>query len=521
MLNPSRILAPLTRIFSKSAGERRPEFDLPAVNIHVIRGEIPQGTVRSEYQVGMSKVTIVGDRYIINDPLIPEEDKEVLERTAARLLYLLPPEAIQSEDAFAKYAGLEDETLLYLLRREILGYGAYDVLMNDDNIEDIISWPGETSCKHKSFGTLRVNVELPEDDFNRHVEKFVHMAGKSISLYNPILSARLPTNDRLTVTYAREVSTRPSFAIRKFPNKPWSITSIMLMGTMTPEMAAYLMLMVKYKKSVLVCGPVGAGKTSLINALCSLIPAEDVVVTVEDTPELRLARSNWVSFVTRESLTVEERGEIGMFDLVRHALRQPADYIIVGEVRGEEGRVWAQAIATGHGGITSLHAETPDGALKRLITEPIRVSEGALSSLSTIIMLKGLKLADGRYVRRVIGIYDVRPGPPPTTAPLFKYNPITDSFEQAADPLESRAVEELYDYVSPQRLREEYDLYTIFLARLRDLAPSNPSLGSHVTVTELVQELYATGRMPKILRSGSQPQTLEARVRSVNCNEGD
>ncbi|MCX8203671.1 MAG: type II/IV secretion system ATPase subunit, partial [Nitrososphaeria archaeon] len=424
-------------------------------------------------------------------------------------LYVMPPEAIRDADAFARYASVEDEVLMYYLKREFLGYGAYDVLMNDENIEDIISWPGETSCVHKDFGTLKVNIALNEEEFERHVEKFVHMAGKSVSLYSPIISVRLPTNDRLSVTYAREVSSRPSFAIRKFPKRPWSITAIMLMGTLTPEMAAYLMMMVKYRKPVLICGPVGSGKTSLINALCSLIPAEEVVVTVEDTPELRLARRNWISLITRESMTVDEKGEINMFDLVRHALRQPAHHIIVGEVRGEEGRIWAQAVATGHGGITSLHAETPEGALERLKSDPINVSEGALASLSTIVTVKSVRLeraeafASAReriQARRVVGIYDIRPstGIPPRRwcEAIFKYEPQADSFSTVGNPLESKAVTDIAESVPLQALVEEYQLYTAFLRRLKDLAPSNPSFGSHVTVTELVQELYKTGRMP-------------------------
>ncbi|MGC8937120.1 MAG: type II/IV secretion system ATPase subunit, partial [Candidatus Methanomethylicaceae archaeon] len=362
----------LLQIFRKKpAGQRkrRMEFDLPAPQIRVLKGPVPEGRVKAQYKVGLSTVTIVGDRYVIVDPYLSEEDKARLERTASQLLFIIPSEAVRDEGLFKKYLeeyGITDEVTYYFLRREVLGYGPYDVLMNDENIEDIAAWPDGVTCSHKHFGTLFADISMPEEEFNRYIEKFVHISGKSVSLYNPLLSIRLPTKDRLTVTYGREASDRPSFAIRKFPRQPWSITSIMMMGSLTPEMAAWLMLLVKYKRALLVCGPVGSGKTSLINALCSLIPADQVVVTCEDTPELRLARQNWISFITRESSTVEAGGDIGMFDLVRHALRQPAQYIIVGEVRGEEGRVWAQAIATGHGGITSLHAETPEGALERL-----------------------------------------------------------------------------------------------------------------------------------------------------------
>ena len=497
--------------------KQRMEFDLPSLKISTLNSPVPEGRVKAKYKVGLSTVTIVNDQYIINDPYLSEEDYSQLEKVASQLLFLMPPEAARDEAAFRRHLeeyGVTDETLYYFLRREVLGYGVFDVLMQDDRIEDITAWPESTSVSHKDFGTLRTNISVPEQEFNRYVEKFVHMAGKSVSLYNPLLSIRLPTNDRLTVTYQREVSDRPSFSIRKFPKQPWSITSIMMMGTLTPEMAAWLMLMVKYKRAILVCGPVGSGKTSLINALCSLIPADQVVVTCEDTPELRLARQNWFSFITRESTTVEERGEIGMFELVKHALRQPANYIIVGEVRGEEGKVWAQAIATGHGGITSLHAETPEGAIERLRSDPINVAEGALRDLSTIVIMKTLHLkrpgGDTVRVRRVTGIYDLSPRDGGGVEPvcLFRYDPEADAFIKTLDPMASSTARRMAEFIPIERLEEEYRLYTRFLNSLFMLGHIHPELGSHVKVTELVWKLYSSGDLPEELVNLSQQAGL-------------
>jgi len=497
--------------------KQRMEFDLPSLKISTLNSPVLEGRVRAKYKVGLSTVTIVNDQYIINDPYLSEEEKSHLEKVASQLLFLMPPEAARDETAFRRHLeeyGVTDETLYYFLRREVLGYGVFDVLMQDDRIEDITAWPESTSVSHKDFGTLRTNISVPEQEFNRYVEKFVHMAGKSVSLYSPLLSIRLPTNDRLTVTYQREVSDRPSFSIRKFPKQPWSITSIMMMGTLTPEMAAWLMLIVKYKRAILVCGPVGSGKTSLINALCSLIPADQVVVTCEDTPELRLARQNWFSFITRESTTVEEKGEIGMFELVKHALRQPANYIIVGEVRGEEGKVWAQAIATGHGGITSLHAETPEGAIERLRSDPINVAEGALRDLSTIVIIKPLHVrrAGGTVkIRRVTGIYDLSPRDGGGVEPvcLFKYDPEADAFIKTLDPMASSTARRMAEFIPIERLGEEYRLYTRFLNSLFMLGHIHPELGSHVKVTELVWKLYASGDLPEELVNLSQQAGLE------------
>jgi len=506
--------------------KQRMEFDLPSLKISTLNSPVPEGRVKAKYKVGLSTVTIVNDQYIINDPYLSEEEKSQLEKVASQLLFLMPPEAARDEAAFRRHLeeyGVTDETLYYFLRREVLGYGVFDVLMQDDRIEDITAWPESTSVSHKDFGTLRTNISVPEQEFNRYVEKFVHMAGKSVSLYSPLLSIRLPTNDRLTVTYQREVSDRPSFSIRKFPKQPWSITSIMMMGTLTPEMAAWLMLIVKYKRAILVCGPVGSGKTSLINALCSLIPADQVVVTCEDTPELRLARQNWFSFITRESTTVEEKGEIGMFELVKHALRQPANYIIVGEVRGEEGRVWAQAIATGHGGITSLHAETPEGAIERLRSDPINVAEGALRDLSTIVIIKPLHVrrAGGTVkIRRVTGIYDLSPRDGGGVEPvcLFRYDPEADAFIKTLDPLESATARRMAEFIPIEKLEDEYRLYTRFLNSLFMLGHIHPELGSHVKVTELVWKLYASGDLPEELVNLIQQAGLELKPELRNSS---
>jgi flagellar protein FlaI len=478
-------------------------LEFPFLKINILNSPIPDGRIKAQYNVGLSTVTIIDDQYIINDPFISEEEKEKLEKISSQLLFSIPIYALKDENILREYLeklGVDNEVLYYFLRREILGYGVYDVLIQDDNIEDITAWPNGTTCNHKLFGSLKVNISMSESEFNKYIEKLVYLSGKSISLHNPMLSIRLSTNDRLTVTYAREVSDKPSFSIRKFPKQPWSITSIMMMRTISPEMAAWLMLLVKYKKAILVCGPVGSGKTSLINALCSLIPADQIIVTCEDTPELKLARQNWISLITRESSTIEEGGEIGMFDLVKHSLRYPASYIIVGEIRGEEGRVWAQAIATGHGGITSLHAETPEGAIERLKSDPINVAEGTLKELSTIVIMKSLyikNMGEKIKVKRVMGIYDINPLIKPIC--LFKYNSENDSFIKLRDPFASNTASKIMEFIPREKLIEEYQLYTKFLYLLSILGYKKPELTLHTKVTELVWKLYEYEDIPEEL----------------------
>lgn len=515
---------------AKAKGKKEAmRLELPSLSLAMFTAPPPEGKIRSRYQVGINTITIVGKDYHVQDPHIDDADLRHLKAIAPKLLFILPPEALGTPGALAKALaplGIDDPRLLAILSREISGFGLLEPLMNDDRIEDVMVWPEATLCNHRDFGTLRVNLALSEAEVNRYIEKLVHSSGKAVSLYNPIMSIRLPTNDRLTVTYQREVSDRPSFTVRKFPRQPWSIASVMVMGTLSPEMAAWLTTAVKHKKAILVCGPVGSGKTSLINALCSLIPADKVIVTVEDTPELRLARSNWFSLITRESMTVEEKGTIDMFSLVKHALRQPADYITVGEVRGEEGRIWAQAIATGHGGLTSLHAETPEGAIERLRSDPINVSDGALAALSTLVIQKAVPIKRGGDVlkaRRVIGVYDIAPKHwepeegtctepikevgPIKIIPVFKYNYAADSFACVTDPLKTHTAASISESIPEHQLSAEYALLRSFMSRLLQLVPANPALGDHAKVTTLMETLYDTSALPEEL---APPQRVAA-----------
>jgi flagellar protein FlaI len=293
---------------------------------------------------------------------------------------------------------------------------------------------------HSDYDKLISNIVLDENELNNYVEKLVYKSGKNISAFRPLLSIRSSDTTRLTVTYKKEIGHKgSSITIRKFPENPWSITRLIVKNTLDPMMAAWLMQLIENKKAILIIGGMGCGKTSLINGLCNCINERATIITVEDTPELRLAHPYWIPLITRESLTLDEKGSIDMFTLVKHALRMSGDYLIVGEVRGEEGRIWAQAIMTGHGGITSFHAETHNVAVERLINEPINVDVGSLASLHSIVNIKKYVLIkeDERgvprkvFVRRIAGIYDLEVQLERKKVKFYKmfsYDSIKDSF---------------------------------------------------------------------------------------------
>ncbi|WP_460123056.1 type II/IV secretion system ATPase subunit [Stetteria hydrogenophila] len=310
------------------------------------------------------------------------------------------------------------EKIEYYLIRDMLGYGKIDPLMKDPNIEDI-------SCDgvgrriyvwHRRYESIPTNIVFNnEDELDSLVVKLAHKAGKHVSVAFPIVDAILPEGHRLAATYRREVSmSGSSFTIRKFKEEPLSVIDLVREGTLSADLAAYFWLTMEYKSTGLIIGVTGAGKTTLLNALSTLLRPTIKVVTVEDTPELKLPLENWVQLVSRPSygLGAEKIGEITLYDLIKVSLRYRPDVIIVGEVRGEEAYVLFQAIATGHGGLTTLHAEHVDAAVKRLTSPPMNIPQSYIPLVNFVAAIKRVRLynPDGTYriARRVTDVWEIK-----------------------------------------------------------------------------------------------------------------
>jgi len=190
-------------------------------------------------------------------------------------------------------------------------------------------------------------------------------------------------------------------------------------------MAAYLWILVEAQTFMLIIGSMGAGKTTLLQALAGLIPSYYRVITIEDTPELRMLNPHWDSLITRASMPGEALTEIGLEDLLKFALRRRAEYIIVGEVRGREARLLAQAAALGHGTMTTFHADSPEAAVLRLQMEPISLPQLFLRLITSIVHVRRVPVYGGKVRRRVYSIVEVQDEDLVT---VFKLNPHDDSF---------------------------------------------------------------------------------------------
>jgi flagellar protein FlaI len=158
------------------------------------------------------------------------------------------------------------------------------------------------------------------------------------------------------------------------------------------NIAAYLWMLVDNKKSLMIIGSTGGGKTTILNAITGLINPSYKIFSVEDVAEINIAHENWFSLVSRSSFGLESQGEVGLFDLLKSGMRHRPDYILVGEIRGEEAYVLFQALATGHGGIATMHADDSEAAVRRLLQKPMDIPPAYIPLMNCIVSVKRVKL---------------------------------------------------------------------------------------------------------------------------------
>lgn len=349
-----------------------------------------------------------------------------IRRTAKRIIR-------EFQIRFTRTPSLSWSKIMYYIERDIIGYGLLDPIFRDRHIEDIsCNGPGKpVYVWHRKYESIPTNIDFPTaEELDEYIIKLAHMAGKHISVAYPVLDTILPGGHRLAATFKKEVSTAGStFTIRKFSESPITVVDMMLYKTISPELAAYFWLAMDYKLTTLVLGVTGAGKTSTLNAMATLLRPTYKIVTIEDTPELKLPHENWVQLVSRPSYIGSSVGEVSLFHLIKLALRYRPDVIIVGEVRGEEAYVLFQAIATGHSGITTLHAENIDAAVKRLASPPMNIPPSYIPLVNIALVIRRVQVRDERGrvrpARRITNVWEIRGYE--DYVEIAKWNPIEDT----------------------------------------------------------------------------------------------
>ena len=365
-----------------------------------------------------------------------ETDQEAptnLDGIAAR-----PEPAVLAEDTdtLTQY---QVEKLLYYLKRDFIGYERIDGIKHDVNVEDI-SCDGYNSpvfAYHSDYEQLITNVYHGKESLDDFVVKLAQRSGKGISKRQPQVDATLPDGSRAQLTLGQEVSDHgTNYTIRQFKDVPFTPVDLINWKTFSLEEMAFLWLCIENNKSLIFAGGTASGKTTSLNAVSLFIPSNAKIVSIEDTREVELPQRNWVASVTRPSFGEDEKGDIDEFDLLEAALRQRPDYIVMGEVRGEEGRTLFQVMSTGHTTYTTFHADNVGEVLKRFTTEPINVSKTLFTALD-LVSIQAQTRVNGRKVRRnrnitEINRYDAE-NDEINVSDVFQWEPEGDEFRQLTD----------------------------------------------------------------------------------------
>lgn len=328
------------------------------------------------------------------------------------------------------------DKLMYYFTRDFIYNGKIETLMRDHMIEDV-------SCDgpkvpiyiwHRKYESIPTNVIFDDPkELDSFVLKLAYLCGKHISIASPMVDGGLSDGSRVQLTYSQEVTRHGStFSVRRFRADPMTITDLISFNTLTSEMGAYLWYTMEKKACTLITGGTASGKTTTLNCISMFILPDDKIVTIEDTPELNIPHKNWISSIARVGFGVMgSTAEISLFDLLKAAMRQRPDFIIVGEVRGEEAFTLFQAMATGHGGLSSIHGDSVVAAIRRLESAPLNIPRTLLPTLNLVGTQSRLRLG-GRPVRRLTHLAEVL-GIDPSSGELdlndvFKWDARTDSF---------------------------------------------------------------------------------------------
>lgn len=446
------------KIVFKPKGERPL---LPAFKsiIHAVAEKdlIGDGTLINSYEVSGCKIYIVDaggeGLYIVDEPpvsddilkaytLIKEHIEEAIEPTKVVNVHKFIEDTIWGAATMLgilKIVTQHFDVLKYYLTRDIFGYGPIHIPMIDPKVEEVkVEGPNiPVAVVHRDISHyywLNTNIEFTDPlDLQDFVMRLAAKSGIVLSTAFPVAEGRSPEGHRITVSLGEISGRGSSFVIRKFPREPLTMPFLIANNTFSPLMAAYMWLIVESLGSFLIIGAMASGKTTTLQSIMTLAPPDFSITTIEDTPELRFPHTHWDPLYTRHTYSIgTEALEIGLFDLVKASLRRRGQYVIVGEVRGEEAYNLVQSIATGSGGACTFHASDIESALMRLTSPPINIQPSFMALIWCVILMKRVQRPDGRFVRRVANIWEIEPKWDPVKGiryrEIFSWDAITDKF---------------------------------------------------------------------------------------------
>lgn len=353
----------------------------------------------------------------IHDRLLDKLDLSVLDRIDPSIL---KPELKGIVDRILRedfpslpLNAFETDRLFTEIVDEVMGFGPLEPLLQDPTISDILVNTYKQIYVER-FGKLEpTDVRFKDDAHLRKIiDKIVSAVGRRIDESSPMVDARLQDGSRVNAVIPPLALDGPLLSIRRFSVDPYELEDLIEFKTLIPEVGELLKGIVKARLNVLISGGTGSGKTTLLNVLSRFIPADERIVTIEDSAELQLKQEHVVRLETRPA-NIEGKGEVTQRELVINSLRMRPDRIIVGEVRGKESFDMLQAMNTGHdGSLTTIHANSPRDALMRLETMvamanfeiPGEFMRRYISSALNVV-IHTARLTDG--TRKVISIQEI------------------------------------------------------------------------------------------------------------------
>jgi len=297
---------------------------------------------------------------------------------------------------------------------DILGNGPLEPLLRDPEVSEIMV-SGFDKIYIERGGRLE-HTDLAfqsEEHLRKTIERIVGKVGRRIDESSPLVDARLRDGSRVNAVIAPIALDGASLTIRKFFKEPFTARDMVTTNTISANGLRLLEAAVRGRLNVIISGGTGSGKTTTLNVLASFLPADERIVTIEDSAELQLGKPHVIRMETRPP-NIEGQGLITIRDLVRNSLRMRPDRIVIGEVRDGAAIDMLQAMNTGHdGSLTTVHANTTEDAVSRLETMglmagmdlPVAVIRDQIARAINLVVQQA-RLRDG--TRRIIAISEVR-----------------------------------------------------------------------------------------------------------------
>ena len=471
-----------------------------------------------EGDAGFLENLALGDR--LESLFGDEEEEEETETESAPLDGLsVRPEPVLVEEDSQSLSEYQVEKLLYYLRRDFVGFERIDGIKHDINVEDVScdGYESPVFVYHGEYENVITNVYHGREELDDFVVKLAQRSGKGISKRQPQVDATLPDGSRAQLTLGREVSDHgTNYTIRQFKEVPFTPTDLINWRTFSLEQMAFLWLAIENNKSLIFAGGTASGKTTSLNAVSLFIPSNAKIVSIEDTREVELPQRNWIASVTRPSFSGDDQGDIDEFDLLEAALRQRPDYIVMGEIRGEEGRTLFQVMSTGHTTYTTFHADSVGEVLKRFTTEPINVSKTLFTALD-LVSIQTQTRVQGRKVRKSKSITEINEYNAEhdeiNVQDIYQWRAEGDEFEEVgrSNVLEKIRFDRGWDY---DQLNEELTKRQVVLAYLirnglKEYAQVAATIQAFISDQETVLGLIATDELEERLADLREMESVQ------------